>query len=115
MFTPGRNSFLFCLAAVGPFAIDENLIKGETRPGSSADENLVAREVRIYNTGTQKVLIAHVPIDLETGKSISEGDFAIAAVPGTGAPILMDYRDVSAQENMQRNLLISSDFRSFAK
>jgi 2-methylaconitate cis-trans-isomerase PrpF len=55
----------------------------------------VAREVRIYNTGTQKVLIAHVPIDSETGKSISEGEFGIAAVPGTGAPILMDYRDVS--------------------
>lgn len=55
----------------------------------------MAREVRIYNTGTQKVLIAHVPIDLETGKSISEGEFAIAAVPGTGALILMDYRDVS--------------------
>ncbi|KFZ12573.1 hypothetical protein V502_07035 [Pseudogymnoascus sp. VKM F-4520 (FW-2644)] len=57
------------IPAVGLFAIDEGLVKG-----------------------TQKVLIAHVSIDSVTGKSVSEGDFSIATVPGTGAPILMDYR-----------------------
>ncbi|RDL41559.1 uncharacterized protein BP5553_01538 [Venustampulla echinocandica] len=81
------------VAAVGPFAIDEGLIKGPSRPGIGADATIATREVKIYNTGTRKILISHVPIDPETGKSVSEGGFAIAAVPGTGAPILMDYRN----------------------
>jgi 2-methylaconitate cis-trans-isomerase PrpF len=91
----GKKMLIMTIAAVGPFAIDEGLMKGEFREGVGPDPTLATREVRIYNTGTRKVLVSHVPIDRETGKSVSEGKFAIAAVPGTGAPILMDYRDVS--------------------
>ena len=80
-------------SAVGPFGVDERIVK-EYRKGHSTDENLHVREVRIYNTGTKKVLISHVPIDEKTGSSISQGDMAIDGVPGTGAPILMDYRNV---------------------
>ncbi len=41
-----------CSSAVGPFAIDEGLVKateGETR-------------VRIHNTNTRKLIVAHVPV-----------------------------------------------------
>jgi 2-methylaconitate cis-trans-isomerase PrpF/2-methylcitrate dehydratase PrpD len=77
-------------SGVGPFAIDEGLIK-DFRPGISADPKVKTQEVRIFNTGTKKVLTAHVPIGKD-GKSVAAGDFSMAAVPGTGAAILMDYR-----------------------
>lgn len=80
-------------AGVGPFAIDEGLVK-EEREGLRIDPTLKTREVRFYHTGTKRVLIAHVPIDPETGGSLEQGNFAIAGCPGTGAPILLDYRSV---------------------
>ena len=81
-------------AGVGPFAIDEGLVK-EVNEGSSIDSKVKTRQVRIYNTGTRTILISHVPIDVKTGKSLEAGTFAIAGVPGTGAPILIDFRHVS--------------------
>ena len=80
-------------AAVGPFAVDEGLLK-QDRPGVSPDSQVKAKEVRIYNTGTKKLLISHVPIDQNSGKALEAGDYEIAGCPGTGAPILMDYRNV---------------------
>lgn len=77
-------------SAVGPFAIEEGLVK-TFRPGLSFVTGCPTQEVRVHVTGSSKILITHVPID-ESGLPIIEGDFAIAAVPGTGAPILMDYR-----------------------
>jgi 2-methylaconitate cis-trans-isomerase PrpF len=59
------------------------------------DSKLQTREIHIYNTGTKKILISHVPVDSRAGKALEAGDFAIAGCPGTGAPILMDYRNVS--------------------
>lgn len=79
-------------SAVGPFAIDEGLV--EYRPGFPINPLVNAQEVRIYNTGTKKILIAHVPIDSD-GLALVEGDCTISGVPGTSAPILMDYRYVS--------------------
>lgn len=78
-------------SGVGPFAIDEGLLE-EFRGGRSLDARIKTREVRIFNTGTEKVLISHVPIDGE-GYSVASGEYTMAAVPGTGAPILMDYRE----------------------
>ena len=80
-------------AGVGPFGIDEDLIK-HFRKGRSIDPKYETQEVSIYNTNTNKVLIAHVPID-SSGRSVAKGDFAIAAVPGSGAPILLDYRETA--------------------
>ena len=48
-----------------------------------------ATTVRIYNTNTDKLLVAHVPV--AGGKARVRGDCAIAGVPGTGAEIIMDY------------------------
>ncbi|GKZ72996.1 hypothetical protein AnigIFM60653_012018 [Aspergillus niger] len=47
-------------AAVGPFAIEEGLV--QFRPGRSVDTTVKTQEVRIYNTGTGKLLSAHVPV-----------------------------------------------------
>lgn len=55
---------------------------------------LTTQEVRVWNTGTNKLLIMHVPIGKDTGKSISKGNASIDGVPGTGAPILIDFRSV---------------------
>ncbi|KAJ9608334.1 hypothetical protein H2200_007322 [Cladophialophora chaetospira] len=77
-------------SAVGPFALDEGLVK-IVRKGYSADESLTAREVRIYNTNTKSILISHVVIDPTTGFSLATGGASIAGVPGTGSPILMEY------------------------
>ena len=66
-------------AGVGPFAVDEGLVKA--REGVT--------RVRIYNTNTGKILIAHVPV--RDSEAMVEGDFAIPGVPGTGAEITMDW------------------------
>jgi methylitaconate Delta-isomerase len=66
-------------AGVGPFALDEGLVK------AGEGETLV----RIFNTNTRKRLRACVPTS--KGKARYTGDYAIAGVPGTGARILLDY------------------------
>lgn len=66
-------------SGVGPFAIDEGLVEA----GGPVTV------VRIYNTNTDKILVAKVPV--HNGKARVRGDLAIAGVPGTGAEILMDY------------------------
>ena len=73
-------------AAVGPFAIDENLVKA-TEPMTL---------VRIYNTHTQKVIYAEVPT--VGGRAATEGDYKIDGVPGTGAKIMLDWRNVVGVE-----------------
>ena len=40
------------------------------------------------------VFLSHVPVDRKSGRPLEKGEFAIDGCPGTGAPILMDYRDV---------------------
>ena len=66
-------------SGVGPFAIDESIIK--------AQEPIT--KVRIHNTNTGKMLYAEVQV--RDGKARVKGDCVIAGVPGTGAPILMDF------------------------
>lgn len=73
-------------AAVGPFAIDESLVK--------ATEPITL--IRIYNTHTQKVICAEVPT--VGGKAAVEGNFKIDGVPGTGAKIMLDWRNVVGVE-----------------
>lgn len=66
-------------AAVGPYAIEEGLVRA-VQP---------ITKIRIHNTNTNKILIAHVPV--VDGEVAIEGDTEIAGVPGTGAEILLDY------------------------
>jgi 2-methylaconitate cis-trans-isomerase PrpF len=67
------------ISAVGPFAIDQGLVR--------AVEPIT--EVRIYNINTKKTVIARVPV--KQGRALSEGDYAIPGVPGTGARIEIEF------------------------
>jgi len=60
-------------SAVGPFAVDEGLVE--------AVEPIT--RVRIYNVNTKKIINARVPV--KNGRALTEGDFSIDGVPGTGA------------------------------
>lgn len=66
-------------SGVGPFAIDEGLVKA-VEPVTT---------VRIHNTNTGKILVAEVPV--MNGKALVDGEYTIAGVPGTGAKIMMDF------------------------
>lgn len=92
-------------SAVGPFAIDEGLLGKNANTKYSANDDTAVTEVRIFNTNTQRVLLAHVPVDTKSGFSITAGNSMIAGVPGTSAPILMDYKDVSAESSSFRDPL----------
>ncbi|CAK4031672.1 2-methyl-aconitate isomerase [Lecanosticta acicola] len=77
-------------SGVGPFAINEGLVR-QKRLGSAA-EGYTTQEVRIFQPlSTKKVLVAHVPIDAQ-GRFTAKGGYEIAGCPGSGSPILMDYR-----------------------
>ncbi|MEX2547986.1 MAG: PrpF domain-containing protein [Chloroflexota bacterium] len=68
-------------SAVGPFAIDAGLVpavEGETI-------------VRIHNTNTGKIIVAHVPV--RHGRAVRHGDYAIPGVPGTGARVDLEFTD----------------------
>ncbi|MBI4191145.1 MAG: PrpF family protein [Betaproteobacteria bacterium] len=66
-------------SAMGPFAVDEGLVK------VSGKEALV----RIYNTNTKKIIRAHFALD--DGKAAVDGDLAIPGVAGTGAPVRLEF------------------------
>src|SRR5215831_8810656 len=66
-------------SAVGPFAVDEGLVRPN---GDTA-------VVRIFNTNTRKIIRSTFP--LEDGRAVAEGDLAIPGVAGTGAPIRLDF------------------------
>jgi 2-methylaconitate cis-trans-isomerase PrpF len=68
-----------CSSSVGPFAIDEGLVAA--REGETL--------VRIHNTNTRKLIVAHVPV--EDGEAATRGDFELAGVAGRGARIALDF------------------------
>ncbi len=68
-------------AAVGPFAIDQGLVRA-TEP---------VTRVRIHNTNTGKIIVAEVPT--VGGRAAVEGDYRIPGVPGRGARILLEFAD----------------------
>ncbi len=68
-------------SAVGPFAIDEGLVKA-VEPVTT---------VRIHQVNTKSVIIAEVPV--KGNKAEVEGNHTILGVPGTGARIDLDFAD----------------------
>ncbi|MFQ5557497.1 MAG: PrpF domain-containing protein, partial [Acidimicrobiales bacterium] len=68
-----------CSAAVGAYAVDEGLVV-VTEPVTT---------VSIHNTNTGRILRVDVPV--RDGRAAVSGDLAIDGVPGTGAPIALDY------------------------
>lgn len=78
-------------SGVGPFAIEKGLV--EAKEGMTT--------VRIYNTNTDKIIAADVPT--AEGKVVYDGDFRIAGVPGTAAPIRLKF--VNPSGTLGRGLL----------
>jgi len=70
-----------CSSSIGPFAIDEGLV--EAVEGQTV--------VRIHNTNTGKLIVAHVPV--EDGEAATRGDFELPGVAGRGARIALDFVD----------------------
>ena len=70
-----------CSSSVGPFAIDEGLVEVTSS----------LTKVRIHNTNTKKIIVAHVPV--KDGAAAVDGDFELAGVAGTGARIALDFLD----------------------
>lgn len=66
-------------SAVGPFAVDEELVRAE-------DGEVL---IRIHQVNTRKIIHARFPV--RSGRAEVRGDFAIAGVPGTGARIRLDF------------------------
>ena len=66
-------------AAVGAFAVDERLV--------DVEEPLT--KVRIHNTNTGRILNAEIPV--VAGAAAVEGSYIVHGVPGTGAPIALDF------------------------
>ena len=68
-------------SAMGPFAVDEGLIK------VSGGEALV----RVHNTNTKKIIWSRFALD--DGQAAVHGDLTIPGVAGTGAPVRLEFRE----------------------
>ena len=68
-------------SGVGLFAIEHDLITVADGPVT----------VRIFNTNTQKVMLAHM--EVRNGQVVEAGDAAIPGVPGTAAPVRLEILD----------------------
>lgn len=68
-------------SAMGPFAVDEGLIK------VSGKEALV----RIHNTNTRKIIWSRFALD--EGLAAVDGELSIPGVSGTGAPVRLEFRE----------------------
>lgn len=67
-------------SAVGPFAVEEGLVK------KPPDGEAV---VRIHNTNTSKIIVARFPV--EGGRLVPSGDTEIDGVAGKAAPIRLEF------------------------
>lgn len=70
-------------SGVGPFAIEKGLV--DVKEGTTS--------VRIYNTNTDKIIVADVKT--KNGEVVYDGNFSIAGVPGTASPIRLKFVDPS--------------------
>lgn len=68
-------------SAMGPFAIDEGIVKVSGREAL----------VRIHNTNTKKII--HALFSVDDGLAAVDGDLAIPGVSGTGSPVKLEFRD----------------------
>lgn len=68
-------------SAMGPFAIDEGMVKVSGREAL----------VRIHNTNTKKII--HALFSVDEGLAAVDGDLAIPGVSGTGSPVKLEFRD----------------------
>jgi 4-oxalomesaconate tautomerase len=74
------------LAGVGPFALERGLVAPP-----ADDSDTMAIRIRMLNTGG----MATATVALCDGRPRYDGDTAISGVPGTGAPIRIDFEGVA--------------------
>jgi hypothetical protein len=67
-------------SAVGPFALEEGLVKGPVDGEAT---------IRIHNTNTSKIIVARFPV--QGGTLAASGDMAIDGVAGEAAPIRLEF------------------------
>ncbi len=70
-------------SAVGQFAVDEGIF-----PAGDGDA-----VIRMYNTNTD--ICVHSHFKVEDGLAVMQGDLEIPGVPGTGAPVRLEFQDPS--------------------
>ncbi|HEV7759550.1 MAG TPA: 4-oxalomesaconate tautomerase [Acidimicrobiales bacterium] len=75
------------LAGVGPFALERGLVGADSTDG----DGHVAIRIRMLNTGG----LATATVPLRDGRPRYDGDTAISGVPGTAAPVRLDFADVA--------------------
>ena len=68
-------------SAMGPYAIDERLVKAQGREAL----------VRVHNTNTRKIIWTRFAVD--DGLSAVDGELASPGVSGTGAPVRLEFRE----------------------
>lgn len=71
------------LVGVGPFAIERGLVP--------AEEGTTSVRIHMVNTGSEALATVETP----GGQVTYAGDAAIAGVPGTAAPVVLDYRNTA--------------------
>jgi len=69
-------------SAVGPFAVDEGLVK--RLPDGEAT-------VRIFNTNTSKIIVSR--FDVTDGLAEVDGDLTLDGVAGSGAPVRLEFME----------------------
>lgn len=69
--------------AIAPFAVEEGIV-----PLPDGDA-----VVRMFNTNTG--ICVHSHFRVADGQAVTEGDFQLPGVPGTGAPIRLEFKDPS--------------------
>ena len=69
------------LSAVASYAVDERFVS----------VSLPSTKVRVHVTNTGKIVIADVPVT--NGRAAEEGNCRISGVPGSGAPIVLNFAD----------------------
>ncbi|MDF1794205.1 MAG: PrpF domain-containing protein [Thalassobaculaceae bacterium] len=68
-------------SAVGPFAVDEGLLRVADGPAV----------VRVFNTNTSKIYHAH--FEVRDGRAVESGDYVLSGVSGSGALVRLEYVD----------------------
>ena len=88
-------------AAVGPFAVEESMIH--------AKEPITT--IRIWQENTKKIIIAEVPV--KDGRHLTEGDYCIDGIPGTGAKVTLRFLEPGGA--VTNKLLPTGNVKDFIK